>query len=59
MKDYIESFKDESHECTVLKKIITTINNKTNKPEKRVVYVFDDRSIKSFKKRIEKCKGKK
>lgn len=58
MKDYLDTFKEGSHQCTVLKKVVTSINTKTGNTEKRVLYIFDDRHIKSFRKRIDKCKGK-
>lgn len=58
LKEYYETFKQGKHKCVVLKKIITSINPKNGHPTKRVVYIFDERHIKNFKKRVEKCKGK-
>lgn len=58
MKEYYDKFKENSHECVVLKKVIKDIDPRTGEDIQRVVYIFDERHIKSFKKRVEKCKSR-
>jgi hypothetical protein len=58
LKEYYDKFKEGSHECVVLKKVIRSIDPTTNEENVRVVYVFDERHIKSFKKRVDKCRSR-
>lgn len=54
--EYYNKFKEGSHKCVVLKKVIRNVDPDTGEETTRVVYVFDERHIKSFKKRVEKCR---
>jgi hypothetical protein len=42
----------------VLKKVIRSLDPDTGGEIVKVVYIFDERHIKSFKKRVEKCKSR-
>jgi hypothetical protein len=56
--EYYDKFKEGSHQCVVLKKVIRSIDPESDQEKVRVVYIFDDKHIKNFKKRIEKCKSR-
>ena len=59
MREIYDKFNEDSHKCTVLKKVIREVDPETKVESLRVVYIFDDRQIKNFKKRVEKLQIKK
>lgn len=59
MREIYDKFNEDSHKCTVLKKVIREVDPDTKEESLRVVYIFDDRQIKNFKKRVEKLQIKK
>ena len=54
LKEYYNQFENNTHKCRVLKKIIRDVDPKTDEERVRVVYIFDEKNIKSFTKRVEK-----
>lgn len=59
MREVYDKFNENSNKCTVLKKVIREVDPDTGKESIRVVYIFDERQVKNFKKRAEKMQIRK
>ena len=58
LREYYDILKEGSHRCVVLKKVVKGIDPTTKREVTRVIYEFDERHVKNFKKRVDKYKLK-